>query len=452
MGLPALRLVLVCAVVTGAGYGAVPADPLAVGDSPATTVAELPTTVAEPPTDRLTVEGDPGGVDAHRTYRRLQGLYDRDLPALSARFRRTGGVELRETHPDPLFGLLADPSIRIDRPVRGAASDGRASVSYRNGTPPGVVERVLVHELAHALEPPALHEEMETAAGDDADTTDATLAREAVAEGAAVFVADAYAERYLDVPTQSARLVAEWSTMTDATRLLWAPYRYGADHIHTRVSSAAYLAVVYADPPFTTERVLHPFRTAVEPRPLAVESEGVPGGERASTDTKGELYLRVLLASELPRERAARAAAGWGTDRLLTYEGDDAAFAWVLRWDGPRDASQFEAAMTDYLNATATRRADGWSNGDAAFRLGRVSGETSYVLAGDPAFVRSVRVTGNDSAVTVAGWPDHTPHRVASARPPTIRSLTAGSRTIPAGTAAPTANSAGVGTPIVSAT
>lgn len=445
MGLPALRLVLVCVVVTGAGYGAVPADPLAVGDSSATTVAE-------PPTDQLTVEGDPGGVDAHRTYRRLQGLYGRDLPALSARFRPAGGVELRETHPDPFFGLLADPTVRIDRPVRGAASDGRASVSYRNGTPPGVVERVLVHELAHALEPPALREEM-AAAGDDADTTDAALAREAVVEGAAVFVADAYAERYLDVPTQSARLAAEWSTMTDATRLLWAPYRYGADHVHTRVSSSAHLAIVYADPPFTTERVLHPFRTAVEPRPLAVESEGPPGFERVTTDTKGELYLRVLLASELPRERAARAAAGWGTDRLLTYEGDDTAFAWVLRWDSPRDASRFEAAMTDYLNATATRRDAGWVDGDAAFRLGRVSGETSYVLAGDPAFVRSVRVTGNDSAVTVAGWPDdRTPHRVASARPPTTRSLTAGSRTIPAGTAAPTANSAGVGTPIVSAT
>ena len=413
MGLPALRALLCCVLVTGAAYGAVPAVP-STGDSP--------TAIAGPSAGGLTVAGDSGGADAHWTYRRLQELYGRDLPALTARFHRSEGVHLRETHPDPFFGLLADPTVRIDRAVRGTASDGRVSVSYRKGTPPAYVERVFAHELAHALQPPSLREKMESAAGDYADTTDADMARQAVAEGAAVYVADVYAERYLDVLTQSAHLALEWPTMTDATRLLWAPYRYGAEHVHARVSSPAHLDAVYADPPLTTEQVLHPSGTETERPSLAVRSPGtVAGFDRAETDTKGELYLRVLLASELAPDRAARAAAGWGTDRLVTYAEDGTpSFAWVLRWDSPRDARQFEAAMSDYLNATATRRGAGWTDGDAAFRLDCVSGEMCYVLAGNRSFVRSVRVTGSVSDVIVSspsGGVTTTPPLPASPRP-----------------------------------
>lgn len=397
MGPPALRALLLTVLVAGAAYGAAPGT-LSTGDS------RVSATDAAVSTDRLTVVGDPGGVDAHRAYRRLQVLYERDFPALTARFRESGGVRLRGTHPDRFFGLFADPAIRIERPVRGAGGDERVSVSYRPGTRPAVVERVLVHEFAHALEPPMLREEMVEAAGDYAGTTDATLAREATTEGAAVYVADAYVERNLDVLTQSARLALTWPTMTDATRLLWAPYRYGADHVRARVASPAHLALVYENPPLTTERVLHPFGTETERRPLAVRSRGpIAGFDRAATDAKGELYLRVLLASELSPERAGRAAAGWGADRLVTYASEgNASFAWVLRWDTARDASEFESAMAAYLNATATRRDGGWTDGDAAFRLDCVSEETCYVLAGDPSFVRSARVTGNASDVVVS--------------------------------------------------
>ena len=394
MSLPALRAFLVCILVAGTAAGTLPSEPrLTSGDSPAATAGS--------PADGLTIEGDPGGVDARRTYRRLGALYDRDLPALTARFNRDGGVEIRETHPDPLFGLLADSTVRIDRPVRGAASEGRASVSYRPGTSPGFVERVLVHELAHALEPASLREDMASAAGDYAGTTDARLAREAVAEGTAVYVADAYAERYLDATSQSAWLALAWPTMTDATRLLWAPYRYGVDHVRARVSSPAQLGTVYADPPLTTERVLHPGEDDGR-RPLAVDSAGpVADLDRAATDTKGELYLQVLLSGELDPDRAARAAAGWDNDRLVTYSGKDPSFAWVLRWDSPGDATQFEAAMTDYLDATATRRADLWMDGEAAFRLER-SGETCSLLAGDPEFVRTAQVSEDGSGVVVS--------------------------------------------------
>lgn len=409
MELPAVRVFLVCVLVAGAGWGTVPADPLSAGDGPSipgtTTTDTAGMTPTEPPSTRLAVVGEPSRVDADRAYRRLQRLYGRDAPGMTVTFRQGSGVNLRETHPDLFFEAFADPTIRIVRPVGGSGGPGRVSVSYRNGTHPERIERVLVHEFAHAFEPPSLRADLRAAAGDHANTTDATLARKAVAEGAAVYVADAYADRYLPgVANQSASLAAEWSAMPDATRLLWSPYRYGAANVRSRVSSPGQLAGVYADPPLTTEGVLHPDREATEPRPLSVRSDDA-GSEwdLASVDTNGELYLRVLLESELAWTRAASAAAGWGNDRLLAFsDGDGTSHAWVLRWDTPRDAMQFRAALSDYLDASATRRPWGWSDGDTAFRSGCVTSQTCYVLAGDRGFVTSARVTGNDSAVTVA--------------------------------------------------
>lgn len=406
MDVGALRLVLgvvLAAVVAGTAFGAMPADSVAGVDR-----VRIDTAGIDATGEQLTIEGDPGGVDAQRAYDQIQELYDRELPAVTARFNQNGGVTLQETHPNRFFGLLADPSIRIERDVHGAASGDLTVVSYWPGTEPAFVERVFAHELAHAAQPESLREDMEAAAGDYGETTDSMLARQSVAEGAAVFVTDVYADRYLDVQGQSARLDDEWGTMTDATRLLWAPYRYGADYARARAVSPANLTVVYDDPPLTTEEVLHPAERGAEPTNLTVESNGqVADWDHTATDTKGELYLRVLLASELAPERAARGAAGWGADRLLTYagEGNDS-FAWVLTWDSPQDASQFESAMADYLNATATRQGESrtgiWSDGEAAFRLDCSIENTCYVLAGDPGFVNSARVTGNASDVVVS--------------------------------------------------
>lgn len=408
MELPAVRVFLVCVLVAGAGWGTVPDEPLSTANGPSipgsATTDTAGVTPMVPPSSHLTVVDEPPGVDADRAYRRLQWLYGRDAPEMTVTFRRSSGVTFRETHPDPFFDAFADPTIRIVRPVGGSGGPGRVSVSYRNGTSPERIERVLVHEFAHAFEPPSLRADLRAAAGDRANTTDATLAREAVAEGAAVYVADEYADRYLPgVSNASASLAAEWSAMPDATRLVWSPYRYGAATVRSRVSMPGQLAGVYADPPLTTEEVLHPDRAGTEPRQLSVVSDDA-GSEwdLASVDTNGELYLRVLLESELPPKRAARAAAGWGNDRLLAFsDGDGTSHVWVLRWDTPRDAMQFRAALSDYLDASASPHPWGWSDGDTAFRGGCVTSETCYVLAGDRGFVTSARVTGNDSSVTV---------------------------------------------------
>lgn len=396
MGLAALRVALGFVLVAGTAFGAIA--------NPATDANGMGIdTRIDTQDDGLTVDGDPAGIDPQRVYRRVQALYDASLPAVEANIHQNGGVDLRETHPDQFFALLADPEIRIERRVRGTANEGWVSVSYRSDAPPALVERVFAHELAHAVQPKSLRDDMEHAAGDDADTTDAAMARQAVAEGAAVFVTDVYAARYLDALPQTTRLAFEWPTMTDATRLLWAPYRYGADHVRERADSPATLSTVYENPPMTTEAVLHPSEVGVSPPSLTVKSDALGGLSRVATDTKGELYLRVLLASELAPDRAARAAAGWGTDRLLAYTGQGTdSFAWVLRWDSPEEASQFESAMADYLDATATQHSErSWEDGASAFRLDCPTEETCVLLAGDPEFVDSARIDGNSSNVSI---------------------------------------------------
>lgn len=394
MRLPALRVLIVCVLVAGTGWGAV------VDQSPITAENEL----TEPRPGNVTVVGDSGGVYVDRAYRRIQRLFGTNAGEMIVTFRQDSGVDLQETYPDPFFELFADPTIRIVRPVAGAGGPERVSVSYSNATPRAFVERVLVHEFGHAFQPPTLREGLKATAGDYANTTDSTLARSAMLEGPAVFVADEYVDRYLpSVRNESEVLAEEWPTMADGTRLLWAPYRYGAHYVHSRVRSPGQLDPLYVDPPHTTEQLLHPNQDESERLPLSVRSnDAASDWNRRAVDTRGELYLRILLGSELPEKRAASAAAGWGNDRLLTYtNGTDQSYAWVLRWDNPREAEQFETALSDHLNATATRGDDGWSTGDVAFRYGRVTNETSYVLAGDPGFVRTAQVDGTDSNVTL---------------------------------------------------
>jgi hypothetical protein len=105
----------------------------------------------------------------------------------------------------------------------------------------------------------------------------------------------------------------------------------------------------YADPPDSTEQIIH--LDAWEPReqPETVEVPDLvaalgDGWEEVDDTAIGEASIGFVLEHfGIERSVANDAADGWGGDRVRIATGPDGAFAvaWRLAWDSPEDAAVF---------------------------------------------------------------------------------------------------------------
>src|SRR6185295_7291177 len=109
---------------------------------------------------------------------------------------------------------------------------------------------------------------------------------------------------------------------------------------------------VHADPPVSSEQVLHPERYyGVRDEPVVVTVGGTVTLESAGwtpifDDVIGELGVRVLAAGKVTSERVDSLAAGWGGDRLRALSrGDELMLVWMTAWDTADDASDFATAV-----------------------------------------------------------------------------------------------------------
>jgi len=287
-------------------------------------------------------------------------------------------------------------------PSAAGLTDGFGQVYIVPGSgPKPVLRQVLVHEYVHTIQ---FRSEMLPAGwptGGD-DTTDAAQVRLALLEGSAVYVTDVYTERYLpeNVTLQSEQLARSYADARVGGRFLLARYHFGSRYVTERLDSPDELRSLFADPPETTEQLLHGSDAPGGPyRPLSVEATGGEWdlADPDDVDIMGELFVRVALSRELSREAATDAATGWGVDRVIEYErGDEAGFAWVLRWDDAADGAEFREAMDTY----AQRRTTG---PELAFETTAVGDRTVVVFVGPPAFVDAADAskTGPDVRVSV---------------------------------------------------
>jgi len=108
---------------------------------------------------------------------------------------------------------------------------------------------------------------------------------------------------------------------------------------------------IYADPPTTTEQVIHPEKYVEREAPLPVAAPALgealgAGWEELAPDTLGEAMISIWLAELGAGTSADQAAAGWGGDRLTVAAGPDGtwALAWRIAWDTTADAQEFVAA------------------------------------------------------------------------------------------------------------
>jgi hypothetical protein len=132
------------------------------------------------------------------------------------------------------------------------------------------------------------------------------------------------------------------------------PYLAGATFVSQLWGSGDWQAVddAYADPPASTEQVLHPEKYRDREAPQRIADPGLAarmgdGWRSVESSTVGEAMLAIWL-EELGAAAADAdaAAAGWGGDRLSVARGPNGqwAMAWHIAWDAAAEVEDFDAA------------------------------------------------------------------------------------------------------------
>jgi hypothetical protein len=141
---------------------------------------------------------------------------------------------------------------------------------------------------------------------------------------------------------------------------------YGRKFVDALYQSGGWAAVntAYENLPASTEQVLHPEKYLKGEKPIEVAD--VPLGEvfgagwqLIANEALGEWRTYMLLsanvdeAARLSNDTAQKAADGWGGDRYRMYYDpgtDQSALVVEWRWDTPQDATEFQQAMSAYLD------------------------------------------------------------------------------------------------------
>lgn len=212
------------------------------------------------------------------------------------------------------------------------------------------------HEYTHALQDAAFGIDSVDLA--NADDNDASFAALALVEGDATTTMVLWAienlspEEILDIsqtPVPDTSGVPAWMVSQ-----LEFPYLAGSEFASQLYARGDFSAVdaAWADPPVSTEQILH-FRAYVDnEEPIAVTA-GPAGAtaEQVLQSTFGEAMIGIWLTALGVDQQAANAAAeGWGGDAIAVFasaDGADAGVQLAIAFDTPSDADQFEAAYAE---------------------------------------------------------------------------------------------------------
>lgn len=233
----------------------------------------------------------------------------------------------------------------------------------------GVEEKVIfAHEFTHALQDQ--HFPLDPLTADAATEGDRALARTALIEGDATLLMTLWSQENLSfaellalvgmaIGPSQAGLADVPPFLRDS---LLFPYQAGLEFVMGLHVGGGWDAVnaAFADPPDSTEQVLHPAKYTDREAPVEVT---LPAGLAARMgsgwalgleDTLGEFQIGAWLAAGGEAAVARAAAAGWGGDRIGLLDGPDGRWAIVLEtaWDTADDAAAFGAAIPERTTAS----------------------------------------------------------------------------------------------------
>ncbi|MCI0340066.1 MAG: hypothetical protein L0216_02750 [Planctomycetales bacterium] len=340
--------------------------------------------------------------------RHVGEVVDRDFPrerqreialSLAAWGFLPEGYDLRATYME----MFADEVVGYYDPREG-------ELVLLREAPADVLERVVGHEVVHALQDQ--HFGLEGLVRPDRNTDDEAWAHAAVVEGEATLLESEGSARRTGERAEPGlgarlrRLLEERARTVGRTiarvppllrENLIFPYAEGTafvEEVRRRFGWPG-LTLVFWDPPASTEQVLHPERYMERrdfPTRFRIPDLGPllpPGSRRAEANVLGEHAVKVLLAPAVGAEAAAAAADGWDGIEFVVWEaprrppgaGPGPVLAFASAWDSEGDAAAFAAA---YEKARAARPAVPRDPAPAPPRLER-RGDLVFGLEGAPA-------------------------------------------------------------------
>ncbi len=260
---------------------------------------------------------------------------------------------------------------------------------------------VLAHELRHALQDQ--YRDLHAFLGEDVtDFDDRRLAWMSLLEGDATLVMERFVKLRLGLPGGDAMEAPGMDAaglgapnlfdLPDAPPVirdqLMQPYLAGLTLARALWARGGASAVrdAWANPPESTEQVLHPSRYFAREAPRRV-TPGItppPGARVLSEGTFGELLLRSLLEPGVES-----AAEGWGGDGWRLYDiGGRTLLCWRSEWDTPADAREFAEALRARFSRRTTREPtrDGFElfrNGGGWLFATRSQGDAVEIVSGD---------------------------------------------------------------------
>ncbi len=190
------------------------------------------------------------------------------------------------------------------------------------------------------------------------------------------------------------------------------PYTQGRTFVQTFYDQGGWAGVdeLYADPPVSTEQILHPEKYPDDkPVPVTLpDLIGVlgDGWEMVDDNVLGEWYTYLMLSRSInPGARiddsdAATAADGWGGDRYQVYHQPDtgeAVLVYSSTWDTQRDAREFADRFMNYAdarfgNGVTSGSSTNWqsSEGYSLFTLDENAATALWILAPNEATARAL--------------------------------------------------------------
>ena len=217
------------------------------------------------------------------------------------------------------------------------------------------------HEFTHALQDE--HFNLKALNPPNSDNDDRSSAIQALVEGDATLTMTLYARSDLSVDER--RQYVQSQSQDDSGALdeaplvlrveLLFPYTEGLRFVQTLQRQGGFGAVdtAFRNPPQSTEQILHPEKYVAREAPVAVALPDLPtalgaGWRQTTTNTLGELDLRIMVEQFTDGPTAERAAAGWAGDRYALLEDASGRPAVALKsaWDSSQDAWEFFQAYS----------------------------------------------------------------------------------------------------------
>ncbi len=268
----------------------------------------------------------------------------------------------------------------------------------------------LIHEYVHALQDQNFDIHRPPFYDDRDGVNDLTLAGISLVEGDASICNQVW---YGMIPEQEYQAIFDeaesiptpvYDAAPDYVKSrLYFPYEEGLDFARYLYDAQGFEAInlAYADPPASTEQVIHPEKYTAGEKPADVETVNVvaslgKGWELELSGVAGEYHLREMLETALGEEESARAAAGWGGSEYCYYgnASGDGLLTLSVSWDSEADAAEFAESFTGYadgrLGAGATVPAPeystwrSWSDGETAVALSLDGARTDMVFTDRP--------------------------------------------------------------------